>query len=82
MLGSPSPRVNITAKWAERGYARFVTSQEDRTLSAVGLRPWVVDRLRLVTFQMALFGLDLAFWTTRLRQCECKVLATEQEYMN
>lgn len=84
MLGSPSSRVNLTAKvslltldidpvltlskWASIGYARSIT--DPRTLSRVGVRAWLKDRVDVVVFRLTLGVIDLAFWWTLLKQRE------------
>ncbi|KAG8697823.1 methionine-synthesizing 5- methyltetrahydropteroyltriglutamate--homocysteine methyltransferase, partial [Ceratobasidium sp. 395] len=61
-LGSPSNRLNITAKWAAVGYAQTVppvTSGFSNTFHSL---------LSLIVFRLALSVLDLGFLVTRVRQ--------------
>lgn len=69
-IGSPSPRINITAKWAAKGYQQSLGTDHARDLSQIGLRAWIKDRVDVVIFRSALFALDLSFRSARLRQCE------------
>ncbi|KAK1921885.1 putative mitochondrion protein [Papiliotrema laurentii] len=66
VLGSPSSRVNLTAKWASIGYNNSIT--DPRTLSRVGLSTWLRDRLDTVIFRVTMGFIDLAFWATQARQ--------------
>ncbi|QRW15882.1 ABC1 family protein [Rhizoctonia solani] len=61
-LGSPSNRLNITARWAAVGYAQAVPSVTygiSNTFHAV---------VSLVVFRIALSVVDLGFWFTRVWQ--------------
>ncbi|KAF8681603.1 ABC1 family [Rhizoctonia solani] len=61
-LGSPSNRLNITARWAAAGYAQAVPSVTygiSNTFHAV---------VSLVVFRIALSVVDLGFWFTRVWQ--------------
>ncbi|ORY29120.1 putative mitochondrion protein [Naematelia encephala] len=66
MLGSPSSRVNLTAKWAAKGYASSITSP--RTIHRVGMSRWLRDRLDNFIFNVTLAVIDVAFLFTRLKQ--------------
>jgi len=80
LLGSPSSRVNLTAKvgrilgqvlteqWASIGYNSSIT--DPRTISSVGLSTWLRDRLNTVIFRLTLGVIDFAFWAQQARQCE------------
>lgn len=65
ILGSPSNRVHITAKWAARGYALSQPTR-NRSIFAVGLRPWLREQRDVLTFQLALGLIDLGFYTVKL----------------
>ncbi|KAL7421425.1 hypothetical protein Q5752_004311 [Cryptotrichosporon argae] len=67
LLGSPSSRVNLTAKWASIGYTSSLTGARD--LRTVGLRTWLRDRLDAVVFRLTVGVVDLAFWATQIKQC-------------
>ncbi|CAE6405153.1 unnamed protein product [Rhizoctonia solani] len=61
-LGSPSNRLNITARWAAAGYAQAVPPVNygmSNTFHAV---------VSLVVFRLALSVVDLGFWFTRVWQ--------------
>lgn len=68
MLGSPSARINITAKWAAIGYTNSLTGS--RTLDAVGLRIWLKDRWQGAVFRFTLWLIDMAHWFTQIK---CKL---------
>ncbi|KAG9123147.1 methionine-synthesizing 5- methyltetrahydropteroyltriglutamate--homocysteine methyltransferase [Ceratobasidium sp. 392] len=61
-LGSPSNRLNITAKWAAIGYAQTVPPVSS------GLSNTFHSLLSLIVFRLALSVLDLGFLVTRVRQ--------------
>jgi aarF domain-containing kinase len=65
-LGSPSSRVNLSAKWASIGYTRSLTGSRD--LRSVGLWTWIKDRSNAVIFRFTLGAVDLAFWITTVKQ--------------
>lgn len=78
-LGSPSPRINITAhvsvlyrqaademQWASKGYTRSITTS--RSLMDVGLSTWLRDRLNILIFSLTLGIVDMSFWAARIRQ--------------
>ncbi|KAJ9116125.1 hypothetical protein QFC20_000802 [Naganishia adeliensis] len=65
-IGSLSPRINITAHWAARGYRDSVA--QDRSLRAEGIRGWLQDRRDNFIFGLALLALDANFWSTRFKQ--------------
>ncbi|EIW66956.1 hypothetical protein TREMEDRAFT_34176 [Tremella mesenterica DSM 1558] len=64
ILGSPSARVNLTAKWAAKSY----TALSSRSIYSVGLSKWLKDRLNNALFTFTLSLVDLAFWFTRAKQ--------------
>ncbi|ORX38948.1 mitochondrion protein [Kockovaella imperatae] len=66
LLGSPSNRINLTAKWASTGYTRSLNAP--RTIARVGLSTWLSDRFRMIILRMTLGFSDLIFWLDRLRQ--------------
>ncbi|WVQ94794.1 hypothetical protein IAU59_001877 [Kwoniella sp. CBS 9459] len=66
LLGSPSSRVNLTAKWASIGYTRSLTGS--RSLRTVGVVRWVRDRFDAFLFRFTLSIVDLAFWFTLQKQ--------------
>ncbi|WVQ81633.1 hypothetical protein IAT38_003757 [Cryptococcus sp. DSM 104549] len=66
VLGSPSSRVNLTAKWASIGYTRSLTGS--RSLHTVGIWRWVSDRFDAFLFRFTLSVIDLAFWLTTQKQ--------------
>ncbi|QRV72632.1 ABC1 family protein [Ceratobasidium sp. AG-Ba] len=61
-LGSPSNRLNITAKWAATGYAQTVPPMSS------GLSNTFHSLLSLIVFRLALSVVDLGFLVTRVRQ--------------
>ncbi|CAE6485343.1 unnamed protein product [Rhizoctonia solani] len=61
-LGSPSNRLNITARWAAVGYAQAVPPV------AYGVSDTFHAVVSLVVFRLALSLVDLGFWFTRIRQ--------------
>ncbi|KAJ9118281.1 hypothetical protein QFC22_004192 [Naganishia vaughanmartiniae] len=65
-IGSLSPRINITAHWAARGYRDSVLL--DRSLKAEGMTGWLIDRRDNFVFRLALLVLDANFWGTRFKQ--------------
>ncbi|WVF67199.1 hypothetical protein IAT40_001947 [Kwoniella sp. CBS 6097] len=66
LLGSPSSRVNLTAKWASIGYTRSLTGS--RSLQTVGIWRWTRDRFDAFLFRFTLGIVDLAFWFTLQKQ--------------
>ncbi|KAK8843490.1 hypothetical protein IAR55_007150 [Kwoniella newhampshirensis] len=66
LLGSPSSRVNLTARWASIGYTRSVTGS--RSLRTVGTWTWLKDRYQAVLFRFTLSIVDIAFWFTTQTQ--------------
>lgn len=60
--------VPADGQWASIGYSRSIT--DPRTLSRIGLRPWLRDRLNTVIFRLTLGFVDLAFWLQQLKQRE------------
>ncbi|GFZ51505.1 hypothetical protein JCM24511_09272 [Saitozyma sp. JCM 24511] len=66
LLGSPSSRVNLTAKWAAIGYTGTLTGS--RSLHVVGMRTWLRDHWDAMIFRLTLAIIDLAFWATRIKQ--------------
>jgi len=67
-LGSPSPRINITAHWAELGYSQAFLTNQNRSVWHIGLSAWIKDRIDVVVFKLALLALDATFLGARLRQ--------------
>ncbi|GMK56670.1 hypothetical protein CspeluHIS016_0305100 [Cutaneotrichosporon spelunceum] len=65
LLGSPSERINITARWAARGYAEFAGS---RSLADIGPTRWLRDRFDALVFRLTLWAIDWAFWWTSVRK--------------
>jgi len=63
MRGTADPQ------WASIGYNRSITSP--RTLANVGLSSWLRDRFNTVIFRVTMSVIDLAFWFSQVRQCEC-----------
>lgn len=61
-LGSPSNRLNITARWAAAGYAQTVPPV------SYGVSDTFHSFISLVVFRLALSVVDLGFWLTRIRQ--------------
>jgi aarF domain-containing kinase len=61
-LGSPSNRLNITARWAAAGYAQTVPPVSS------GVSNTFHSLLSLVVFRLALSVVDLGFLATRIRQ--------------
>lgn len=61
-LGSPSNRLNITARWAAEGYAQTVPPVSS------GVSNTFNTLVSLVVFRLALSIVDLGFWATRVRQ--------------
>ncbi|KAH7343966.1 putative mitochondrion protein [Rhizoctonia solani] len=61
-LGSPSNRLNITARWAAAGYAQTLPPAAD------GVSDKFHAVVSLVLFRLALSLVDLGFWFTRIRQ--------------
>ncbi|WVQ64100.1 uncharacterized protein L199_002259 [Kwoniella botswanensis] len=66
LLGSPSSRVNLTARWASIGYTNSLTGS--RSLNSVGLSTWLKDRLDAFVFRFTLSIVDLVFWFTLQKQ--------------
>ncbi|WVQ76577.1 hypothetical protein IAR50_006249 [Cryptococcus sp. DSM 104548] len=66
LLGSPSSRINITAKWASIGYTRSLTGS--RSLHHVGWWVWMRERVEDVIFRVTVGFFDLAFWANALKQ--------------
>ncbi|WRT68836.1 uncharacterized protein IL334_005817 [Kwoniella shivajii] len=66
LLGSPSSRVNLTARWASIGYTRSLTGS--RSLNSVGLSRWIKDRFDAFLFRFTLGVVDIAFWFTLQKQ--------------
>ncbi|ODN88455.1 Atypical/ABC1/ABC1-B protein kinase [Cryptococcus wingfieldii CBS 7118] len=66
LLGSPSSRINITAKWASIGYTRSLTGS--RSLHNVGWWVWMRERVEDVIFRVTVGFFDLAFWANALKQ--------------
>ncbi|ODN75109.1 hypothetical protein L202_06324 [Cryptococcus amylolentus CBS 6039] len=66
LLGSPSSRINITAKWASIGYTRSLTGS--RSLHIVGWWVWMRERVEDVIFRVTVGFFDLAFWANALKQ--------------
>ncbi|OXB36500.1 aarF domain-containing kinase [Cryptococcus neoformans] len=66
ILGSPSSRINLTAKWASIGYTRSLTNS--RSLHNVGLTMWLRDRWDAFVFRFTLSIVNIAFWLTTLKQ--------------
>lgn len=67
-LGSPSSRVNLSARWASIGYTRSLTGSRD--IGSVGIWVWTRDRLNSVIFRLTLGIVDLAFAWTAIKQRE------------
>lgn len=67
-LGSPSPRINLTAHWAAKGYSEAFLTNQNRTLWHIGISAWLHDRVDQVVFTLALLALDATFWSSRIRQ--------------
>ncbi|WWC91410.1 uncharacterized protein L201_006355 [Kwoniella dendrophila CBS 6074] len=66
LLGSPSSRVNLTARWASIGYTNSLTGS--RSLNSVGISRWLKDRLDAFVFRFTLSIVDIAFWFTLQKQ--------------
>ncbi|KAL0247555.1 hypothetical protein I308_103625 [Cryptococcus tetragattii IND107] len=66
ILGSPSSRINLTAKWASIGYTHSLTNS--RSLHNIGLTMWLRDRWDAFVFGLTLSLVNLAFWLTTLKQ--------------
>ncbi|KAK6904491.1 Atypical/ABC1/ABC1-B protein kinase [Kwoniella mangroviensis CBS 10435] len=66
LLGSPSSRVNLAARWASIGYTNSLTGS--RSLNSVGLSTWLKDRLDAFVFRLTLSIVDLVFWFTLQKQ--------------
>nr|XP_019009613.1 Atypical/ABC1/ABC1-B protein kinase [Kwoniella pini CBS 10737]OCF48394.1 Atypical/ABC1/ABC1-B protein kinase [Kwoniella pini CBS 10737] len=66
LLGSPSSRVNLTARWASTGYTNSLTGS--RSLNSVGISTWLKDRLDAFIFKCTLGIVDLVFWFTLKKQ--------------
>lgn len=64
VLGSPSARVNVTAKWAAKGLRELPSHQ----LTKAGLRPWLKDQFQSAVFRITLGLVDIAFFFTWLKQ--------------
>lgn len=73
ILGSPSSRINLTAKWASIGYTRSLTNS--RSLHNVGLTMWLRDRWDAFVFRFTLSIVNIAFWLTTLKQSEHRFFA-------
>jgi aarF domain-containing kinase len=61
-LGSPSNRLNITARWAAAGYAQTVPP------ASFGVSETFHSLISLAIFRLALSVIDLGFWFTRIQQ--------------
>ncbi|WWC64250.1 uncharacterized protein I303_106859 [Kwoniella dejecticola CBS 10117] len=66
LLGSPSSRVNLTARWASIGYTNSLTGS--RSIKSVGMSTWLKDRLDAFVFRVTLGIVDLVFWFTLQKQ--------------
>ncbi|WVO18224.1 hypothetical protein L204_105931 [Cryptococcus depauperatus] len=66
VLGSPSSRVNLTAKWASIGYARSLS--HSRGFYRLGIRTWLRDRWDAFVFRFTLSIINFAFWLTSVKQ--------------
>ncbi|KAL7409302.1 ABC1 family-domain-containing protein [Mrakia frigida] len=66
-LGSPSNRVNITARWAAHGFA-LTSPLSTLSLFEVGLRPWLRGKRDLWLFGFALSVIDVGFWISKIQQ--------------
>ena len=72
ILGSPSSRINLTAKWASIGYTHSLTNS--RSLHNIGLTTWLRDRWDAFVFRLTLSLVNLAFWLTTLKQSEQPIM--------
>lgn len=52
-------------QWAARGYALSQPTR-NRSIFAVGLRPWLREQRDVLTFQLALGLIDVGFYTVKL----------------
>jgi hypothetical protein len=55
----------VSLQWAARGYALSQPTR-DRSIFAVGLRPWLAAQREVLTFKFALALIDLGFYTVKL----------------
>ena len=70
VLGSPVNRIKITGYWASRS----LTTSLDLTL-----RQRVKEYWHDVAFRVVMFSIDLAFWTSKLRQWFKRILGRTSE---
>ncbi|CDZ98187.1 Predicted unusual protein kinase [Phaffia rhodozyma] len=77
-LGSPSNRVNITAKWAAKGYA-LTSPTANQSIYQVGLSAYLRDLQQIWLFEATLKLIDIGFWTNKLYQWVTELVTGKTE---